>query len=185
VLIRVSGVGHLTALIFVLTLGKKECFQRSRDVGCYLGLRPRRSQSGDNDPHLGITNVRHLLVGCPNHIDGPRGKGSPAPVGAQPRCARWPSCASAGGRGGNKKALGSTSPDMGFVFRSLATHVVLHRVSIRTLCEPSWLGAGWDSVGEVDTASFWPAVRAKRDTESSEHGLVVTNTIIALTQTVA
>jgi hypothetical protein len=27
-------------------------------------------------------------------------------------------------------------------FASVATHVVLHRVSIRTLCKPSWLGAG-------------------------------------------
>ena len=39
-LINVYEVGHLTALTFVLTLCKKERFQRSRDVGCYLGLRP-------------------------------------------------------------------------------------------------------------------------------------------------
>jgi transposase len=56
-LVKVYGVGHLTALTFVLTLGKKERFQRSRDVGCYLGLRPRRSQSGDSDPQLGITKA--------------------------------------------------------------------------------------------------------------------------------
>jgi transposase len=49
-LLKVHGVGHLTALTFVLTLGSKERFGRSRDVGCYLGLRPRRSQSGDHDP---------------------------------------------------------------------------------------------------------------------------------------
>jgi transposase len=56
-LIKVYGVGHLTALTFVLTLSNKQCFQRSRDVGCYLGLRPRRSQSGDSDPQLGITRT--------------------------------------------------------------------------------------------------------------------------------
>src|SRR5260370_36875903 len=39
-LIQVYGVGQLTALTYVLTLGNKERFQRSRDVGCYLGLRP-------------------------------------------------------------------------------------------------------------------------------------------------
>src|SRR5271163_4063788 len=50
-LLKVHGVGHLTALTFVLTLGSKERFGRSRDVGCYLGLRPRRSQSGDHDRH--------------------------------------------------------------------------------------------------------------------------------------
>jgi transposase len=54
-LIKVYGVGQLTALTYVLTLGSKERFQRSRDVGCYLGLRPRRSQSGERDPQLGIT----------------------------------------------------------------------------------------------------------------------------------
>jgi transposase len=40
-------IGHITALAFVLTLGDKERFNRSRDGGCYLGLRPRRSQSGE------------------------------------------------------------------------------------------------------------------------------------------
>jgi len=56
-LIKIYGVGPLTALTFVLTLGNKQRFQRSRDVGCYLGLRPRRSQSGDSDPQLGITKA--------------------------------------------------------------------------------------------------------------------------------
>jgi transposase len=80
-LIKVYGVGHLTALTFVLTLGNKDRFKRSRDVGCYLGLRPRRSQSGDSDPQLGITKagngyLRQLLVECANHVIGPHGKAS-------------------------------------------------------------------------------------------------------------
>jgi len=80
-LIKVYGVGQLTALTYVLTLGSKERFQRSRDVGYYLGLRPRRSQSGDRDPQLGITKagnvyLRSLLVECANHVLGPRGKDS-------------------------------------------------------------------------------------------------------------
>jgi len=61
-LIQVYGVGQLTALTYVLTLGSKELFERSRDVGCYLGL-PKRSQSGDRDPparhHQGW---QHLLT---------------------------------------------------------------------------------------------------------------------------
>ncbi len=77
-LLKVHGVGHLTALTFVLTLGSKERFGRSRDVGCYLGLRPRRSQSGDHDPQLGITHagnayLRSLLIECSNHILRPHG----------------------------------------------------------------------------------------------------------------
>jgi transposase len=79
-LLKVQGVGHITALTFVLTLGNKQRFKLSRDVGCYLGLRPRRSQSGDRDP-LGITKagnvyLRSLLIECANHILRPRGKDS-------------------------------------------------------------------------------------------------------------
>ena len=59
-LVKSPGVGHLTALTFVLTLGSKERFKQSRDVGCYPGLRPRRSQSGGRDPQLGITNARNI-----------------------------------------------------------------------------------------------------------------------------
>src|ERR1700733_1784655 len=80
-LVKVYGVGQLTALTYVLTLGSKERFQRSRDVGCYLGLRPRRSESGNRDPQLGITKagniyLRSLLVECANHVLGRHGKDS-------------------------------------------------------------------------------------------------------------
>jgi len=80
-LLQVYGVGQLTALTYVLTLGSKERFKRSRDVGCYLGLRPKRSQSEDHDPQLGITKagniyLRSLLVECANHVLGPHGRDS-------------------------------------------------------------------------------------------------------------
>ena len=80
-LLKVQGVGYITALTFVLTLGNKERFGRSRDVGCYLGLRPRRSQSGERDPQLGITKagnvyLRSLLIECANHILRPHGRDS-------------------------------------------------------------------------------------------------------------
>ncbi|MCU1222726.1 MAG: transposase family protein [Edaphobacter sp.] len=80
-LLKVHRVGHITALTFVLTLGNKERFGRSRDVGCYLGLRPRRSQSGERDPQLGITKagnvyLRSLLIECANHILRPHGRDS-------------------------------------------------------------------------------------------------------------
>jgi transposase len=47
---QVEGVGALTALTFVLTLGDPYRFERSRSVGAYLGLVPAREQSGDRDP---------------------------------------------------------------------------------------------------------------------------------------
>ena len=80
-LLTIQGVGHITALTFILTLGDKERFGRSRDVCCYLGLRPRRSQSGEHDPQLGITKagnayLRSLLIECANHILRPHGRDS-------------------------------------------------------------------------------------------------------------
>jgi transposase len=64
---QVFGVGVLIALSFVLTLEDPGRFRQSRDVGCFLGLRPRRGQSGDSDPELRITKegdvyLRKLLV---------------------------------------------------------------------------------------------------------------------------
>jgi transposase len=89
-LLKVHGVGHLTALTFVLTLGSKERFKQSRDVGCCLGLRPRRSQSGDRDPQLGITKagntyLRSLLIECANHIMTARAGFFASTVGPAPR----------------------------------------------------------------------------------------------------
>src|ERR1700737_4756440 len=45
---QVSGVGTLIALTFVLTIKDRDRFQKSRDVGCYVGLRPQRSESGQS-----------------------------------------------------------------------------------------------------------------------------------------
>jgi transposase len=80
-LASVPGVGTLTATAFVLTLGRKERFAHSRDVGAFLGLRPQQKQSGERDPRLGISKsgdayLRRLLVQCAHHILGPWGKDS-------------------------------------------------------------------------------------------------------------
>jgi len=76
---QVGGVGTLTALAFILTLEEAGRFQKSRDVGAYLGLTPRRDQSGQSDKQLPITKqgntyLRSLLVGCAHYILGPFGK---------------------------------------------------------------------------------------------------------------
>jgi transposase len=52
---QVAGVGPLIALTFILTVEDKGRFQKSRDIGCYVGLRPRRSDSGQRQPQLRIT----------------------------------------------------------------------------------------------------------------------------------
>lgn len=64
---QVHGVGTLIALTFILTIEDKKRFAKSRDVGCYLGLRPKQSQSGERQPELRITKegdiyLRKLLV---------------------------------------------------------------------------------------------------------------------------
>jgi len=64
---QVKGVGPLIALTYVLTIGDPVRFPRSRQVGSFLGLRPRQFESGDIAPQLGISkcgnnHLRWLLV---------------------------------------------------------------------------------------------------------------------------
>ena len=77
-LLQVAGVGPITALAFVLTLETPDRFEKSRTVGAYLGLTPRRDQSGETDRQMPITKagngyLRRLLVGCAQYILGPFG----------------------------------------------------------------------------------------------------------------
>ncbi len=63
----VPGVGPLVALAFVLCLENPRRFRRSRDVGAYLGLRPRMRETGSTSrygsiTHAGDREVRWLLV---------------------------------------------------------------------------------------------------------------------------
>jgi len=75
---EVSGVGALTALAYVLTVADPKRFERSREVGPYLGLVPKQDQSGSLDKQLRITKagdgyLRRLLVGSAQYILGPFG----------------------------------------------------------------------------------------------------------------
>ena len=59
----IHGVGPLTALAFVLVLNNdRNRFRRSRDVGCYIGLRPKQRESGLRAPQLGITKAGDSLL---------------------------------------------------------------------------------------------------------------------------
>jgi transposase len=66
----------LIALTFVLTIEDRDRFQKSRDVGCCVGLRPKRSQSGESRPQLRITKegnvLRKMLVPGAHYILGYR-----------------------------------------------------------------------------------------------------------------
>src|SRR6266705_279781 len=78
---QVKGVGTLIALTYVLTLEDPHRFRRSRDVGCYLGLRPGRRNSGSSQPQLHISKegdryLRTLMVQGAHYILGPFGEDS-------------------------------------------------------------------------------------------------------------
>ena len=74
----ISGVGPVTTLAFILTIEDSSRFDKSRAVGPFLGLTPKRDQSGEIDKQLRITKagdayLRRLLVGCAQYILGPFG----------------------------------------------------------------------------------------------------------------
>ena len=76
---QVRGVGDLTSLAFVLTLEEPGRFQKSRDVGAYVGLVPKQDDSGETSKQLRITKegdtmLRRLLVGGAHYILGPFGE---------------------------------------------------------------------------------------------------------------
>ena len=70
-LMTIPGVGQLTALAFTAAVDDPERFKRSRDIGPYLGLVPRRYQSGEVDytgsiSKCGDRRVRTLLYEAAN-----------------------------------------------------------------------------------------------------------------------
>jgi transposase len=78
---QVKGVGTLIALTYVLTLDDPHRFRRSRDAGCFLGLRPGRRNSGVSEPQMHISKegdryLRTLMVQGAHYILGPFGQDS-------------------------------------------------------------------------------------------------------------
>jgi transposase len=64
---QVYGVGSIIALTFMLTVDDPHRFRRSRDIGPFVGLRPKKRDSGKSQPELGISKegdkmLRWLLV---------------------------------------------------------------------------------------------------------------------------
>lgn len=76
---QIRGVGPITSLCFALVVDDSQRFQDPRDVGAFLGLVPRRDQSGDTDKQLPISKtgnayLRRLLVQSAQYIMGPFGE---------------------------------------------------------------------------------------------------------------
>ena len=98
-----TGAGPITSLSYVLTIEDAQRFQDPRDVGAYLGLVPRRDQSGAIDKELSIGKsgngyLRSLLVQSAHYILGAFG----------PDCdlrRHGLKLAARGGKGAQKKAI--------------------------------------------------------------------------------
>ena len=114
---QIKGVGTLIALTYVLTLEDPHRFERSRDVGCFLGLRPGRRNSGQSQPQLHISKegdryLRTMMVQGAHYILGPFGEDSDL--------RRWGlKLAERGGKSAKKRAVVA-------VARKLA--ILLHRL---------------------------------------------------------
>lgn len=116
-LMQVQGVGVVTALTFVLLLEDPKRFPNGRVVGAYLGLVPRRRQSGDKDPKLGISKVgdgpmRALLVQCAHYILGSHGQDSELKR-------KGMRIVEAGGAGAKKRAVVAVARKLACVLYSL------------------------------------------------------------------
>lgn len=114
---QVSGVGTLIALTFVLTVDDPDRFRKSRDVGCYVGLRPKRSDSGESQPQLGISKegdvyLRKMLVQGAHHILGQRGPDTDLQ--------RWGrKLAERGGKNAKKRAIVAVARKLGILLHRL------------------------------------------------------------------
>src|SRR6184192_2332704 len=114
---QVKGVGTQIALTYILTLEDPHRFPKSREVGCFLGLRPGRRDSGESQPQMHISKegdryLRTMLVQGAHYILGPFGEDSDL--------RRWGlKLAARGGKSAKKRAVVA-------VARKLA--VLLHRL---------------------------------------------------------
>jgi transposase len=113
---QIKGVGTLIALTFVLTLEDKSRFRKSRDVGCYVGLRPKRSDSGESQPELRITKegdvyLRKMLVQGAHYILG---------QGPDTDLKRWGEKLSGrGGKNARKRAVVAVARKLGVLLHHL------------------------------------------------------------------
>lgn len=124
ILRQVQGIGPITSLCYVLTLDDPGRFASSREVGAYVGLRPRLNQSGERDPELGITkagdgHLRRLLVSASHYILGHWGKDSDL--------RRWGhQLAQRGGKNAKKRAVVAVARKLAVLLHALWKHEAVY-----------------------------------------------------------
>ena len=100
---KIPSIGPITSMVFVLSIEDPSRFKDPRDIGAYLGLVPRRDQSGGSDKQLPISKagnkyLRALLTQCAQYLLGRYG----------PDCAirqYGHKLAARGGKAAKKKAI--------------------------------------------------------------------------------
>ncbi|MGA7636341.1 MAG: transposase, partial [Candidatus Acidiferrales bacterium] len=114
---QVKGVGTQIALTYVLTIEDPHRFLKSREVGCFLGLRPGRRNSGESEPQKKISKegdryLRTMMVQGAHYILGPFGEDSDLRRWGPEACgARREKCQeTSGGCRGSK--VGGTAPSV-------------------------------------------------------------------------
>jgi transposase len=155
---QVKGVGTQIALTYRLTIDDPYRFAKSREVGCFLGLRPGRRNSGQSEPQKNISKegdryLRTMLVQGAHYILGPFGEDSDL--------RRWGlKLAERGGKNAKKRAVVA-------VARKLA--VLLHRLWIggevyeplrntkRAMSAAACLVAELDRRVRVTATKSWPS----------------------------
>ena len=114
---QVAGIGAVSSLAYVLVIEDPARFAKSRAVGAYLGLCPRRWKSGESDPELRISKrgdalVRRLLVNSAQYILGPFGPDSDL--------RRWGlTYAGRGGKNAKKRAVVAVARKLAVLLHSL------------------------------------------------------------------
>src|SRR5262249_37917438 len=135
---QIKGVGTLIALTFLLTLEDPHRFDKSRDVGGYLGLQPGRRKSGQSEPQMRISKegdpyLRTLLVQGAQHILGP--------FGVDCDLRRWGlKLAERGGKNGKKRAIVATARKLAVLLHHLwvsgEVYEPLHNSGRATVAQP-------------------------------------------------
>ena len=162
---QIRGAGSLISLTFVLTLDDHLRFRKSRQIGPYLGLRPRQRDSGEQQPQLRITQagdryLRSLLIQGAQYILGRGPDTDLKRWGKRLGGARRKECEEAGGGGGGAEAGGADAPDLGGREPGRAVAAESQR---RSVGKKSWKEApDADGLGDCEVAAVTAPIERRR-----------------------
>jgi transposase len=116
---QVNGVGPITSLAYVLIIDDPRRFRRSCDVGSYLGLTPRRDQSGQSDPNStsrkqATSSSASSSPSAPSTSSDHSGRLRPETLGAEAGGDEQQDSKEASDYGGSSQAGSASAPPMDY-----------------------------------------------------------------------